>query len=136
MPQLQTQVPHPLAHDTPCLLTTRGVTTPTIGVDLLIFVSKRRFKGPAMQVQLDDIGSGECLLRQGGEEEFVNDTRTREANRALFGVGRMSCDDHAAQHTRGSHRHLWTIVEAAHQLTFWTRLELIGWQVQTRLCRA
>ena len=62
MLQLQTQVPDPLAHDTPCLLTARGVTTPPIGVDLLIFVSQRRFKGAAMQIQFDNVGSGEWRL--------------------------------------------------------------------------
>jgi hypothetical protein len=38
MPQFQAQVPHPLAHHAPCFLTPGAVTTPTIGVDLLIFV--------------------------------------------------------------------------------------------------
>ena len=32
MAQFQTQVPHPLADQLPCLLTTRGVTTPAVGV--------------------------------------------------------------------------------------------------------
>ena len=44
MPQLQTQVPHPLAHDTPCLLTASRVTAPSIRVDLLIFVGECRLK--------------------------------------------------------------------------------------------
>jgi hypothetical protein len=42
MPQLQTQVPHPLAYDTPCLLTASCVATPSIRVDLLIFVREHR----------------------------------------------------------------------------------------------
>src|SRR6266550_5673307 len=87
MPQLQTQVPHPLAHYTPCLLTARGVTTPTIRVDLLIFVSKRRFKGAAMQIQFDDIGSGECLLWQIREEQLVDNPCPRNANRTLLVAG-------------------------------------------------
>ena len=33
-----------------------------------------------MQIQFDDIGGGEGLLRQIGEEEFVDDARTRDAN--------------------------------------------------------
>src|SRR5512135_384926 len=133
MPQLQTQVPYPLAHETPCLLTARGVTTPPIGVDLLIFVRKRRFKGAAMQTQFDNIGSGECLLRQIREEQFVDNPCPRDAHRTLLIAGRMGRHDHAAQHTLGSHRHLWTVVEAAHALAFRTLLELIRRQVQTRL---
>ena len=60
MPQFQAQVPHPLAHDTPGLLTASGVTTPPIRVELLILVSKLRLKGTAMQVQFDHIRSGEA----------------------------------------------------------------------------
>src|SRR5262245_49201513 len=105
MPQLQTQVPHPLADDTPCLLTASGVTTPTIRVDLLIFVSQRRFKGATMEIQFDDIRSGESLLRQRGEEKFIDDTRTRDANRTLLVTGWMSRHHHAAPHPLWPHRH-------------------------------
>jgi len=40
------------------------VAAPTVRVLLDVFVCQCRLKGAAMQVQLDDIGSGECLLRQ------------------------------------------------------------------------
>jgi hypothetical protein len=72
-------------------------------------------------------------LRQGGEEELVDDACTRDANRALLVGGWMSGHHHAAQHALGPHRHVWAVVEAAHDLAFWTLLELIGRQVQTRL---
>jgi hypothetical protein len=45
----------------------------------------------------------------------------------------MRCHDHAAEHPLGSHRDLWAVVEAADHLAFGTLLELIGWEVQTRL---
>jgi hypothetical protein len=48
------------------------VTTPTIWVDLLIFGSLRRFKGSTMEIQFDDIGSREGLVRQRAEEQFVD----------------------------------------------------------------
>ena len=40
MAQFQAQVPHPLADDLPCLLTTRGVTTPAIRVLLQVFIGQ------------------------------------------------------------------------------------------------
>src|SRR5512135_2454434 len=86
-----------------------------------------------MQVQFDDIASGEGLLWQIREEEFVDDARARDANLALLLTGRMGRYHHAAGHTLSSHRHLWAVVEAAHQLTFGSLLDLIGGQVQTRL---
>jgi hypothetical protein len=47
------------------------VAAPAVRVDFLILIGKRRFKSAAMQVQFDDIGGGEPLLRQIGKEEFV-----------------------------------------------------------------
>src|SRR6266699_541617 len=106
---------------------------PAIWVDLLIFIGQCRLEGPTMQIQLNDIRGGERLLRETGKEEFVDDARTRDANGTLLGAGWMGRHDHAAQHALGPHRHLWAVVEAAHDLTFWTLLELIRRQVQTRL---
>src|SRR5437660_8015502 len=86
-----------------------------------------------MQIQLDNVGGGEDLLRQLREEEFIDDALPREANRALLRAGRMGGHHHATEHARRSHRHLWTVVEAAHQRAFWALLDLIWGQVQTRL---
>jgi hypothetical protein len=52
---------------------------------LLVFIEERGFKGATMEIQLDDIGSGERLLRERGQEEFKDDANTRDPNGALFG---------------------------------------------------
>ena len=132
MPQLQAQVPHPLAHDTPGLLTVSGVTTPPIGVDLLIFVRKLRFKGAAMQIQFDNVGSGEGLLGQIGEEQLVDHPCPCDAHRTLLGACWMGRHHHSAQHTLGSHRHRLAVIETADHLAFRALLDLIGRKMQTR----
>jgi hypothetical protein len=86
-----------------------------------------------MQIQLDNIRGGECLPRQVGEEEFVDDAFPRDTNRALLFARGMSCHDHAAQPPLGPYRHLRTVVEAPHDLTFRSLLELIRGQMQTHL---
>jgi hypothetical protein len=130
---INTQVPHPLGDQLPALLSPGRVAAPAIGINFLIFIRERRLKGTTMQVQLDDIGGSEGVLRQIREEEFVDDARTRDANRALLFTSWMGCHDHTARHALGSHRHLRAVVEAADHLTFRTLLELIRRQVQTRL---
>jgi hypothetical protein len=120
MSQFQAQVPHPLRHELPALLPPGRVRAPTIGVLFVVFICQSRLKGAAMQIQLDDIGGGKPLLWQCGEEEFVDDTRTRDANRTLFLAGRMGGHNHATPHALGPYRNLRAIVEAAHDLTFWT----------------
>ena len=62
MPQFQAEVPHPLGYQLPALLPPGRVAAPTIRVDLLIFIREYRLKGAAMQIQLDNIGSGERRL--------------------------------------------------------------------------
>jgi len=104
-------------------LTASGVTAPTIGVDLLIFVGKRRFKGAAMQVQFDHVTGGKRLLRQVGEEEFVNNACTRDANGALLLGGGMGGHHHAAEDAERSDRHVWAIVEGALDLALRTLLK-------------
>src|SRR5712671_5164533 len=110
MPQLQAEVPHPLRHHLPALLPPGGVAAPAIGVDFLILIGKRWFKGATMQVQFDNISSSEGLLRQVAEKEFVDHTRPREANGTLLLASRMSGNDHTAGDALGSHRHLGAIV--------------------------
>src|SRR5512135_1569800 len=107
--------------------------TPAIRVLFDILIGKSWLKGAAMQIQFDDIGGAERLLRQIGEEEFVDDARTRETNPALLFAGWMGRHYHTARHTKRSHRHSRTVEEAAHQLAFRTMLELTWGQVQTRL---
>ena len=84
-----------------------------------------------MQVQLDDIASGKPLLWQGGKEEFIDHTRTRDSNGALLLACWMGGYDHAAEHVIGSDRNLWAVVEAAFCLAFWTLLDLIRREMQT-----
>src|SRR5512142_2606960 len=86
-----------------------------------------------MQVELDDVSSGERWLWQVGEEEFVDDACTRDANGALLFGSLMGGNDHTAQHTLRSHRNIWAVIQAAHHLAFGTLLELVGRQVQTCL---
>jgi hypothetical protein len=49
------------------------VTTPAIGVLLLVFIGQSGLEGAAMQVEFDNISSSEGLLRQVREEEFIDD---------------------------------------------------------------
>ncbi len=86
-----------------------------------------------MQVQLHHIAGREGVLRQIGEEQFVDDARACHPNRAFLLSCGMRGHNHAAGGLFGSHRNARTIVEAAHHLAFWTLLDLIRWQVQTRL---
>lgn len=99
MAQLQAEVPYPLSYALPGFLSPGRVAAPSIGINFLVFIRERRLKGATMQVQLDDIGGGEGVLRQIREEEFVDDARTRDANRALLFTSRMGCHNHTARHT-------------------------------------
>ena len=102
MPQFQAQVPDPLGDALPGFLAPGRVAAPAVGVLLSVFVCQYRLKGPAMQVEFDDIDSGNCVLWQVREEEFVDDARTPHANRALLFARRMRCHNHAAAHPAGA----------------------------------
>src|SRR2546428_12364706 len=82
MAQFEPDIPYPLGHDLPGFLPPGRVATPTIGLLLLVFVSQRRLKSAAMQIQFVDIGNGKRLLWQCGGERVVDHARTRDANRA------------------------------------------------------
>ena len=69
-----------------------------------------------MQIQFDDIGSGEGRLWQIREEQLVDNPCPRNANRTLLVAGWMGRYHHAAWHALGANRHVWTIIEAAHHL--------------------
>src|SRR5437588_6512931 len=131
MPQFQPEVPHPLTHRLPALLSPGRMAAPSVGIDLLVFIRERRLKGPTMQVQLDHIAGSEGVLREVREEQFVDDSCACHPNRTLFLPCGMGGHNYTAGHAIGSHRNLWAIVEAAHHLTFWSLLELIGRQVQS-----
>lgn len=82
-----------------------------------------------MQIQFDDIAGRECLLRQVGEEELVDEARTRDPNWAFLFASLIRGHDHTIPHALRPYWYLWAIVEAARHLTFWTLLELIWWKV-------
>ena len=58
--------------------------TPPVGLLLLVFIGKHRFKGAAMQVEGHDIGGSERVLRQMGEKEFVDNAMRGEPTRLFF----------------------------------------------------
>jgi hypothetical protein len=51
MPQFEPEVPGPLCHHLPALLSPGRVRAPTVGIDLLIFIRECRLKGSTMQIQ-------------------------------------------------------------------------------------
>jgi hypothetical protein len=115
-PNSRSLVPHPLRDHLPALLSPGGVAAPAIRVEFLIFIGERRLKGATMQIEFDDIGSGEGRLWQGAEKEFVDHARTGDAHRTLLLAGRMGRYHHPAPLPICSHRHLRAVVEAAHGL--------------------
>src|SRR5579875_790738 len=106
---------------------------PAIWVLFAILIREKWLEGAAMQIQLDHIAGRERLLREVGEEEFIDDAVPRHAHRTLLLVGGMGGHHHAAGYPLSPHWHCRAVIEAAQQLTFWTLLELIWGQVQTRL---
>ena len=60
MSQFQSQVPGPLGYHLPALQSRGRMRAPAIRLDLLVLIKKRRGVSPAMQIQFDDIGGGEC----------------------------------------------------------------------------
>lgn len=133
MPQFQAQVPYPLRDQLPALLPAGGVTTPAVGIKLVVFIAESWLEGATMQIQLDHIGNGESLRWHVGEEEFVDCTRPRHANGTLLLARRMSCDHHAAAAARWSHWDVGAIVEDARHLTFRATLLSIRRQMQPGL---
>lgn len=84
MPQFQPEIPDPLRDQLPAFLTPSGMAAPAVGILLVVFIRQCRLKGTTMQIQFDDIDRGECPLWQVGEEKFVDDPCTRDANGALL----------------------------------------------------
>ncbi len=97
-------------------LSASGVRTPAGSRLFLILVSKSRFKGAAMQIQLDHIGGGEGPLRQVRQEELVDDAGPLNANPALLSASRMGRYHDSAAHALWSHRHIGAVIEGAHDL--------------------
>src|SRR5260370_3774101 len=68
---------------------------------------------------------------QRGEEQLVDNARTREANRALLFAGWMGGRHHATLHSLRPHWHFSAVVEPAQVLTCRPLLELTGRQAHT-----
>ncbi|GHO87007.1 hypothetical protein KSZ_50130 [Dictyobacter formicarum] len=62
-----------MGYHLPAFLSPGRMRAPPVGIDFLIFIGKGRLKGATMQIQLDDIAGGECLRREIGEKELVDD---------------------------------------------------------------
>jgi hypothetical protein len=86
-----------------------------------------------MQIQLDDIDSGERLLRQASEEEFVDAALPGEADPALLFACRMGRHHHPAGLPLRVDGHRRAVVEGTHKLASRTALVPIGRQVQAGL---
>ena len=99
---------------------------PPIGVLFQIFIGKRIFKGPTMEVEGHHIGRGEGALRQLREEQFVDDAVAFDADLALLLTSRMGCYHHPTARARRPNGHLGAVVKRAHQLTFGAA-ELLIW---------
>jgi hypothetical protein len=101
MPQFQAQGRDPLADHLPQFLSSSRVTAPAVGVLFQIFIGESIFKGPTMQVKGHHIGRGESWLRQVGQEEFIDDAVSFDADLTL----RLPC-------WMGCH-HLWWLLETS-----------------------
>jgi hypothetical protein len=127
MAQLQAQVPHPVADDVPGLLPARGVTTPAVGVLLQVFIGQGIFKRAAMQIQGHDITCGERVLRQIGQEQFIDDARAGHADPTLRFCGWMCGDHDSAGFLRRAESQVRTVVEGTADPAFWM-LEVLIWR--------
>jgi len=91
---------------------------PAIRVLILVFISKSRFKGSPMEVESHHIRGGERLLGEIGQEQRIRHPAAFDTHPSLRFPGGMGCHDDTAPLSGRSHRHVRTIVERAHQLTF------------------
>ncbi len=113
MAQFQAEIPHPLAHDTPCLLSTSGVTTPAIWILLFVFISQSCFKRAAMQVEGHHIRRSKGTLWEIGQEEFIDDACTGNPDPTPGGAGRVSCNDETDELSCFAQRLVRAVIERA-----------------------
>src|SRR6266567_6697331 len=133
MTQFQPQVPDPLRDNLPRFLSSGRMRTPPVGVLLLVFIGKGRFKGATMQVECHHIGGGERVLREMGEKEFVDHALAGVTDAALCLGSRVGGHHDAAAHALWPHRYIGAVVELPHQATFRTTELPFCRQVQTAL---
>src|SRR5437588_6438224 len=114
MPQFQAQVPDPLRDNLPRFLSSGRMRAPPVGILLLIFIGKHRFKGPTMQVKGHHIGGSERVLRQMGKKEFVDHALAAVTDAALFRGRWMGGYHDTAMHPLWPDSDIGTVVELAH----------------------
>ncbi len=130
MPQLKSQVPDPLADNLPTLLATGGMRAPAIWLLFQVFIRQGRFKRASMQVERHHISSGEGILRQSGQEQFIDEPVTGVADAALLLPRRMRGNDDPAGLAVPIDGHRWTVMERAADPALRMGEVLIGRQVQ------
>ncbi len=89
-----------------------------------------------MQVERHHIRGGEGVLRQIGQQEFIDNSVTGEPDLALLlfpGWGWMSGHDDTNERSSLGQALVWAVVERVADSTFCTKEVLIGRQVQARL---
>ena len=111
MTQFQPEVPHPLRDDLPDFLSRGRVTTPAVGILLLVFIGEHCFKGATMQVKRHHVGGGECVLREIGEKEFVDHPLADVTDAALFLGCWVGSHHDTAAGARLPHRDIGAVVE-------------------------
>ena len=86
-----------------------------------------------MQIQRHDITGRQRVLRQGRQEEFINDARTGDADPTLGCPGGMRCHNEPTPHPLRPQRQVRTVVEGTYHPAFWVSQVLIRGQFQTSL---
>src|SRR5262249_44084700 len=132
MAQLQSEVPHPLIHDLPELLASRGVRAPAIRVLLAVFIGQHDLKRAAMQIEVQYVLWRKRLLWQSGDKQFIDCPVTLDTN-GWFGRGsRMGRDNDPHEWSPLRQREIRTVVQTAGRPTYRMPVLLI-WRVrQTR----
>jgi hypothetical protein len=133
MAQFESQVPGPLRDHLPGFLPQAAWLHHLSGSCSLSSSESTGAYGATMQIQFNDIADREGVLGQIREEQLVDHAFSCDANRTLLFRSLMRGHNDAIELAIGPDRDLWTVVEAAHHLTFGSLLHLIGGQVQACL---
>jgi hypothetical protein len=99
----------------------------------LIFIGKHWLKSLAMEIQSDNIGGSEPILREIGEKEFVDHAFSGLADAALLLRSRVGGYYYAALAARLPYRDIGAVVERPHERAFRATEVGIGRQVEPRL---
>jgi hypothetical protein len=112
-------------------LTVAGKRTPPIAVLLEVLIGQFGLEAPPMQIEPHYISCGEAESRQAGEEEFVDHSIARHADRAARGL--MGSDDQAGAMPFGCDRQLPAIEQVSADPAFSMGELLIGGQGEALL---